>query len=765
MASMVGGYIGVDVFFVLSGFLITGLLLTAGDGGAVGLITFYGRRARRLLPLALVVLVATAVAWLAIAGSVEREPLTGDIRSAALYFSNWHFAAQATDYFASADAPSPFVHFWSLSAEEQFYLVWPALIALAYLAARGSRKRAARLVAVLAAVLMAASLVSLVLTTRHGASSYAYFATNNRAYQLLGGAVLAVWAHRRRARRLRAGEPAIGASAGFAAEFAGSAHPTSAHPAGAQSAGGTANGVTANGHGAGADGGAGRHAATEVQAIAAGAHAAGVAGTGSVTAGAERARTGVPAWLLLGAVQVLAIAGLVYASSSRTGLGPGARGALSAAITLVLLAALELVPTAPGGWLLARPGWAYLGRISYGTYLWHWPVILLIRRFAVMAPWQLFIVAGVLSISLASLTHRLFEDPIRRSRSLARRPRTTIAAGVALSLVVALLVGPPLMSSSRRPVVVPAAEAGAAGTPGGATGGGATGGSGTPSRTLPPPRTHTPVPNAAALKDAGTVFGPHPYEQQIPDAGRTYLEHRGSGPTVLVIGDSHLEQLFQPLNELAVERDFTLYTWIYYVCPWEKGVFPVDTPGQPPQEQPCRNRKQEMHQKVLETIHPDIVIAVNRGYEDPNQPRPLKLDGRPDLAVDPGKVLAASAGAAAADILTYAKRLVVIEPWPSLKVNQRVCLSKVTYVEQCRDAAAVAPGKLPSEVAFRKLAQQDPRVATVDLDKVACPALPVCDAVRNGIVTYRDFDHLTVKYSEFLKPQLAAKLQAAGAFG
>jgi peptidoglycan/LPS O-acetylase OafA/YrhL len=101
VASMVGGYVGVDVFFVLSGFLITGLLL---DGR--GLLGFYARRMRRLLPAALVVLVVTSVAWTAVAGSVERDPVIGDVHAAALYVSNWHFAAQATNYFASTDAPS-----------------------------------------------------------------------------------------------------------------------------------------------------------------------------------------------------------------------------------------------------------------------------------------------------------------------------------------------------------------------------------------------------------------------------------------------------------------------------------------------------------------------------------------------------------------------------------------------------------------------------------------------------------------------------------
>src|SRR6266540_954724 len=124
-------------------------------------------------------------------------PIIGDLRSAALYFSNWHFAAQATDYFASADAPSPVVHFWSLSAEEQFYLVWPALVVVVFAMCRRNPRRGRRALGWLAVLLGAASLISLALATRDG-SQRAYFGTDARAYQLLAGALLALGAQGRR---------------------------------------------------------------------------------------------------------------------------------------------------------------------------------------------------------------------------------------------------------------------------------------------------------------------------------------------------------------------------------------------------------------------------------------------------------------------------------------------------------------------------------------------------------------------------------------
>src|SRR6266540_637477 len=101
-------------------------------------------------------------------------PIIGDVRSAALYFSNWHFAAQATDYFAATNAPSPVIHFWSLSAEEQFYLVWPALVMIVLALCRAKPRRGRLWLGALAVALASMSLASLAVATRHG-SERAYY--------------------------------------------------------------------------------------------------------------------------------------------------------------------------------------------------------------------------------------------------------------------------------------------------------------------------------------------------------------------------------------------------------------------------------------------------------------------------------------------------------------------------------------------------------------------------------------------------------------
>jgi peptidoglycan/LPS O-acetylase OafA/YrhL len=145
---MAGGYVGVDAFFVISGFLITGLIL--GDlakHGTFSLKEFYARRARRILPAAGVVLAATSIAcafWLA---PLRRQDTAFDVIAAALDAGNWRFIALQTDYLAAGRAESPLLHYWSLAVEEQFYLVWAPLALVLAVIARRLRRSAFPLIA------------------------------------------------------------------------------------------------------------------------------------------------------------------------------------------------------------------------------------------------------------------------------------------------------------------------------------------------------------------------------------------------------------------------------------------------------------------------------------------------------------------------------------------------------------------------------------------------------------------------------------------
>lgn len=128
-----GGYIGVDIFYVISGFLITGLLVRElEESNGIALVRFYARRFKRLLPSSALVIFATGIiGWLYLPASM-RQTFGKDLIAASTYISNFLFALWNNDYQNLNATPSPFIHFWSLAVEEQFYLFWPMIILLLY---------------------------------------------------------------------------------------------------------------------------------------------------------------------------------------------------------------------------------------------------------------------------------------------------------------------------------------------------------------------------------------------------------------------------------------------------------------------------------------------------------------------------------------------------------------------------------------------------------------------------------------------------------
>ncbi|MBA3952084.1 MAG: acyltransferase [Rubrobacter sp.] len=187
-----GGYVGVDVFFVISGYLITGLLLRELEKtGTVSLARFYSRRAKRLLPLTVVVLAFVVVlSWL-LFDPIRMDETSFGVVAAGLYVMNWLLAVEAADYFAAGLQASPVQHFWTLAVEEQFYLVWPALLlAVGWWCRRTGRGLRPTLAAVLAAV--AASSLAYGVYSTDAEAGAAYFSTLTRGWELALGGMLAL---------------------------------------------------------------------------------------------------------------------------------------------------------------------------------------------------------------------------------------------------------------------------------------------------------------------------------------------------------------------------------------------------------------------------------------------------------------------------------------------------------------------------------------------------------------------------------------------
>lgn len=206
-----GGYVGVDVFFVISGFLITSQLVERlAQTGRVGFADFYARRARRILPAALVVVLLSVIGALIWMPPLLLPQALREAIASAVYVPNYLFASQGTDYLTVA-SPSLFQHYWSLGVEEQFYLVWPALLGLLWLVARGRP----RVLSVALGVIVAGSLALCIVETAQD-QPWAFFPLWTRAWELGAGALLAVLITRAPTAFARVGGPVVGAVLGWA---------------------------------------------------------------------------------------------------------------------------------------------------------------------------------------------------------------------------------------------------------------------------------------------------------------------------------------------------------------------------------------------------------------------------------------------------------------------------------------------------------------------------------------------------------------------
>jgi peptidoglycan/LPS O-acetylase OafA/YrhL len=368
------GYLGVDIFFVLSGFLITSLMLTELDRtGRISLPEFWARRARRLLPALVLLLLTVAVVTWSQGTFTERASVRGDLLATTGYFANWHFIGTSS-YFADIGVDSPLEHTWSLAIEEQFYLLWPLIVFV--VAMLWKRPRIG--VGIVAGVGAALSLGLLWSLWSPGSVERAYMGTDARIF-----------------------EPMIGAAG------------------------------------------------------------AAVIATAWGRRWIERAGTAVLAGgVLLLAVEIL----LIRARPSSYYVG----GAFLVSIaTLAILAPLWV---GKGGGLQRGLGWgpvAWIGVISYGAYLWHWPLTVWLGAREATGPGLLIrqIAVVVLTFGIATLSYLAIERPIRRGvwfrprEAVRRRPRVqrrlTLAAIPASLLVVACVS----VAATRVPEVAPSVPA------------------------------------------------------------------------------------------------------------------------------------------------------------------------------------------------------------------------------------------------------------------------------------------------------------------
>ena len=356
-----GGFLGVDVFFVLSGFLITSLLLDELDrNGRIALRGFWIRRARRLLP-ALIVMVLAVVAARDLFPPEAVAALRDDAVAAFFWIANWAFVAQKADYFSHGATPSPLQHTWSLGVEEQYYLIWPLLlIAVAVV----FRARVRWAVFGVAAVGVLASAAGAILFTSEATLNRIYFGTDTRAQALLVGAAAAALL---------------------------------------------------------------------------------VRDWSTLTMGGPYLRSRWLRWVAR-ILPVIGLAVLAAAAHYATGAAREFRGGLLIVVALaavLVVASVALEQDGPVARVLAWRPLVWLGAISYGVYLWHWPIFLALNGERTgWSGWSLFALRCAATIAVAAASWWLLEQPIRRWRPVIVPMLPLAGATAATAAAVTMLVLP-----------------------------------------------------------------------------------------------------------------------------------------------------------------------------------------------------------------------------------------------------------------------------------------------------------------------------------
>ena len=623
LGRFVGGFIGVDVFFVLSGYLVTQLLLRDLHGfGSIALRQFYSRRFRRLLPAAFAVLLVSAAVFAALASPSEVQDAVGAVRSAFLYVSNWFFIDQATDYFGADINASPVLHFWSLSVEEQFYAFWPLLLLGLYLVTRPARHHQWKLIRGAVALGAAASVIA-ALRLADTNFNRAYYGTDTRAYQLLAGALIAM--------------------------------------------------------------------------------------TPALLSFGERQRR----WMERLAVPSLLA--LVFLATSFVGLGPIGRGIAVVLTTSVLIVAIENSDRGPVKRVLSSAPLVYLGKISYGTYIWHWVVVIVAARLLSVSPIATAGITVLVATGLASLSFQLLERPVRESRLLDLHRSPVIALGLLTSVVGGLVVVPRLLDDAGASRV-------AARSTIGAVGGAA------------------PVPAGLDWRAAKRDSLDFPECLGAPLAECTVVQ--GRGEHILLMGDSHARRLMPLLADIAKRNSLSLSVAVAPICPWQESLFVLYLDASD-----CRKRKQDWYERMIPELDPDIVVVSHRAFDDPKASIDI-LGPTGGLANGTPKFRAGIRDASIETISRLrndARKVVIVEPIPIAPFDPVDCLSKAKFLEECRYVANDVP--TPLELDFRALAEQEEGVWSLDIDRLVCPYLPICDPVVGGLIVKRDQGHLTTNYA------------------
>lgn len=618
-----GGFVGVDVFFVLSGFLITGLLVSERErAGRIDFTAFYARRFRRLLPALAVMLLVTSVLASHLLLPMHQTDQAIAAAAAGVWLSNLHFAFGAIEYFAPDASGNLFLHTWSLSVEEQFYLFWPLLLAVC-LAGAGTRGR----LSVALSVVFVLGLLACVVATSHSAR-LAFYLMPTRAWQF-----------------------ALGGLAWLA---------------------------TAGG---------GRH-------------------TAGICASAAQKLAARSGWLfalaLAGLIMVLAAAVMLDEDSPY----PGIRALLPSAGTAVLLIAGSLAPQLALVRALAWAPMQFLGRLSYGWYLWHWPVLVLAATVLDLAPLQHRVVLMVLALVLAWLSLVAVERPFRRLR-MARPARVIVVALV----VMAGLVWHALAWHERAAGKVAAGEG------------------------------RTPVIEVPAIYGMDCDQWYHSAELRPCE-----FRHGAAIRTVIVMGDSIGLQWFPAWQGLAERHGWRLVVLTKSACPMVDEPIYYARIGR--QYRECELWRQNAMAWIAAQGADMVVLGSSQSYAFSEQQWREGTSRMLDRLVP------------------VAGHVVLMRPTPVLPFDGPACSvprgalhTWLASPDRCRAPAGTLASRRVDAALDQAAASRD-KVSVLDLNDLVCPQA-LCRAEQGGRLVYRDNQHLDARFVASVAADLAQRLPQA----
>lgn len=661
---MQGGYIGVDVFFVLSGFLITSLLVREReDTGRISLSNFYSRRARRILPMSAVVVLVTLIASLRWLEPLRRESLGVDAIGTATFSSNLIFADRGADYLQAALPPSPLQHFWSLAVEEQFYLVWPALIILVTLGVRHTRLK----VGITSAVIAVASFVAC-MALMDSSPAWAFFSPHTRAFELALGALLAVL-------------------------------PMTRHK---------------------------------------------IARTAEVGA----------AWIAVVAVIVVAV---LFDEGTRF---PGPWALLPVVLTTIAIRGgdAQLGPS----WVLRAPPLQWLGSRSYSAYLWHWPVLIL----AEAAKGEKLTLAQasaciVISLALSELSFRFIENPLHINKKIVGVRALALAASLLIVVVGSGMLmrnNPPVLASSDI-IDAPTLSTTTTAPPT----------SNESTTTIPAvPTAPTLPPITRAIQPVIDSLTIERVPQNLtPTLGKVYLDepeiyknncHVNFGTTqpkdcvygnpestkvVGLYGDSHAAQWFPALKLAAEQNDWKLIIYTKRGCPPANILTYSSVLGQTYTQ--CGDWRKNVKKKMrADGVKVVLVVHFDRLLSASNQLPIWQKDWRDGLRTTIKELRRIGA-----EPVLFADT-----PYPGRDVP--TCLSSnINNVQRCTFSVSQSFREDIAEV--RSDLSVENNVALLQTRDWFCNRT-VCPPIVGNILVYRDDNHITTTYAEFLAPLMGSTL-------